>query len=132
MRDARLGALVLALAAPLTAVAQGFPGEAPRPPAFPATVSLYLLGTWAGNRMDRLYDVGFPNPNDPGCDTLQCRTTHGFAGAGGVGARIQVPVTPRVGLRFALQYAAPKPRIATSRGTVVRVDEDRVSSVRGE
>ena len=133
MRDARLGALVLALAAPLpAAAAQGLPGEPPRPPAFPATVSLYLLGTWAGDRMDRLYGVGFPNPNDPACDTLQCRTTHGFAGAGGVGARIQVPVTPRIGLRFALQVAAPKPRIETYGGKVVRVDDDRVSALRGE
>jgi hypothetical protein len=132
MRERGLRALLVILAAPLPAAAQGFPGEAPRPPAFPATVSLYVLGGWTGNRALRTYDVGVPNPNDPACDTIQCRTLHGLGGAGGVGGRVQVPVTRRIGLRFALEVAGPKPRTSTLNGNLVRIADDRITALRGE
>lgn len=122
--------LVIACAGPLAA--QGFPGEAPREPAFPSAVALFVSAGWSGDRAIRTYDVGQPNPADPACDTLRCQTTLGAGSAVGVGARFQVPISGIAGLRGGLALSWPPPRIATLDGSQVRTGTARVTLLRGD
>lgn len=125
-------AAVLALAAAGPATAQGFPGEAPRPPAFPTTLAAFATAGWSGDRAIRTYDVGQPNPADPACDTLQCQTTLGAGSAIGVGGRVQLPISRIAGLRAGLAVSWPPPRIATLDGSQVRTGTARVTLLRGD
>lgn len=127
-----LRASLLALAWPVGAAAQAFPGEAPPRPSFPTAVYVYAIGGWTGNRAVRTYNIGQPNPNDPACDTLQCQTVLGAGSAPGVGVRLQLPLSRRAGLRAGLSVAGPKPRIETVDGNIVRLDPSRVAQLRGE
>jgi len=129
---ARLALTLLALAWPVGASAQGFPGEAPAPPSFPTAVYLFAIGGWTGDRAVRTYDVGQPNPNDPACDAVRCQTVLGAGSAPGVGARLQLPLSRRAGLRAGLSIAGPKPQVQTLDGNLVRLDRSRVAQLRGE
>ena len=123
---------LLSLACASGVAAQAFPGEAPPPASFPTAIFVHAIGGWTGDRAVRTYDVGQPNPNDPACDTLQCRTVLGAGAAPGVGIRLQVPLSRRAGLRGGLSVAGPKPKVETVDGSIVRLDRSRVAQVRGE
>jgi hypothetical protein len=134
---ARAAHVVAALAVGCAGVAgvvgaQAFPGEAPRTSSFPSSVSVFLLGGWTGDRAIRTYDEGFPNPNDPACDSIRCRTVLGASSAPGVGLRVQLPVSRGTGVRVGLSFAVPRAKIRTLSGTQVRLRGDRVAQVRAE
>ena len=128
-------AAVLVLLAALgggRAVAQVFPGDQARPPAFPAAYSVFLFGGAQANRATRIYNVGSPDPQDAACDSIDCRTVHGFAKAPGLGIRLQVPATPLTGLRVGLSYARPHRRVETRDGSEVLTTNEPVDLLRAE
>lgn len=127
-----LAAAVLAIATVGPAPAQAFPGEAPRPPAFPTALAVFATAGWSGDRAIRTYDVGQPTPGDPACDSVRCQTTLGAGSAIGVGGRLQLPVSRIAGLRAGLALSWPPPRIATLDGSQVRTGTARVTLLRGD
>ena len=137
MGSARFTAALLLATAPVLSgpvAAQGFPGDAPVAAAFPAAVSLHLSASWNGDRSIRTYGVGSPNPNDPACDTIagSCHEIQGLAGAAGLGARFQFPISPRLGLRAGLSYSSVQGRIELPDGQVTRLTPEKSNLLRAE
>lgn len=132
MARSALAAAVLAIAGASPSTAQAFPGEAPRSPAFPTALALFVTAGWSGDRAIRTYDVGQPNPADPACDSLKCQTTLGAGSAIGVGGRVDLPISRIAGLRAGLAVSWPPPRIATLDGSQVRTGTARVTELRGD
>lgn len=125
-----LGALEVA---PVLAAAQAFPGEAPRPPAFPTALSAWVMVGWAGQRSTRTYRVGPLDPPDPACDTnFNCHTEHLLTGTPGLGARFQTSLTVRTGIRFGLSISGPKRKLGGRKGLTVAIDTARLNLLRGE
>ena len=130
-RRAALLALLAALGGG-RAAAQVFPGDQTPPPAFPATYSVFVFGGAQANRATRIYNVGSPDPQDAACDTIDCRTVHGFAKAPGLGVRLQLPATALTGVRLGLSYARPHRRVETRDGSQVLTTNEPVDLVRAE
>ena len=126
MRNLPLTLLAALSAAP--AGAQGFPGDPPSAPAFPASVTISALAGFGGHRATQRYI----DSSDVDCDSLPCVSEHHVAGSLGLAARIQMSLSPRVGLRMGASYAAPRRKISRTEPTAQSRIGDRLSQIRGE
>ena len=128
-------AAVLVLLAALVggrAAAQVFPGDQAPRAAFPATVTVFVFGSFQANRVTRIYNVGTIVPTDARCDSIanDCRSVHGLSGAAGIGVRAQFPVTARSGIRLGVAATHPGRRVSTRDGSQVLVPPENVTLLR--
>src|SRR5262245_56829296 len=109
-----------------------FPGDSLPQPAFPTALTVSVLALLSGGqRATRLYapTVGVP---DIACDTLVCRTEHLLTGSLGVSARLQVAISPRMGVRVGVAYTSPKRKVRQPSARSTITGTEHLNGVRAE
>lgn len=126
MRSLAVVGLLLLAAAPRSAGAQIFPGEAAPSSAFPNAFALSLTATTSGDlRATRVF-----TDSANGC--VPCIRYHSLTGGLGLAIRLQFAMGRRTGLRFGASLSGPKPKRRTPNGSQVVIDPNRLSLARGE
>ena len=123
MRSVVLTACALLCAG--SAAAQIFPGDVPKPPAFPTAFSFAGTGAFGADlRAYRDYA-------DTLCFPQLCHRQFAVTGGLGLAARFQVPVGRRTGLRAGVVVSGPKRKLQSANGNQFLVT-DKLSLIRGE